>query len=156
LAIQTRSSSSSRLRAGLSRSVARRGSYKAESLPATSETIAPIAEAPAERRTKEQAVERGEARESESARARGDCNAFREVELGRKRGQLIDRDAVLKRFAYVVIVLKQRFLLLPGHVARSLVGLTEHTIKLKLDAAIREALNELADERFLDKLAQDG
>jgi hypothetical protein len=81
---------------------------------------------------------------------------LREVELGRKCGQLIDRDAVLKRFAYVMIVLKQRFLLLPGHVARSLVGLTEHTIKLKLDAAIREALNELADERFLDKLAQDG
>jgi hypothetical protein len=68
------------------------------------------------------------------------------LEYARRRGQLIERELAVNQVTYLVIATRQHLLLLPARLARSVTGMTdEHKVRMKIDEAIREALNELAD-----------
>jgi type IV secretory pathway VirB10-like protein len=76
---------------------------------------------------------------SAKAREREAIATLRETELARKRGELVEQKAVVRYVAYAYTCIKERLRALPSAATR------KHATKMAIDAKIREALNELAD-----------
>jgi hypothetical protein len=81
------------------------------------------------------------------AREREAIAALRETELARKRGELLEKKAVVRYVAYACTCIKERLRALPSAATRKLniSNADKHAAKMAIDAKIREALNELAD-----------
>ena len=74
-----------------------------------------------------------------------------EMEVAVERGQLVEREVVLRQAGFIFIALKQAILGFPGRYCREMVGLTDpRQAQAVLTRAAHEFLNELSD--FAEKV----
>ena len=74
-----------------------------------------------------------------------------EMQVAAERGELIERETVLKQAAFIFVSLKQSVLNFPGRYCREMVGLTDpRQAQAVLTRAAHEFLNELSD--FAEKV----
>jgi len=84
---------------------------------------------------------------NEARRRREQAEAFlKEMEVGTRRGELLEKEDVMKSWQKILSIVKTRLLALPSKLSPQLVGLdTVNEIKSKLDEEIDRALNELTN-----------
>jgi hypothetical protein len=72
-------------------------------------------------------------------------STLREVDLRKKRYELIARAEVERRTSFFMVAFKQRLLALPAILSRKLDVKDKHAARLIIDEEVKSALNELAD-----------
>jgi len=88
---------------------------------------------------------------NEARRRREQAEAsLKEIELGKQRGELLEKSDVIRVWQKILTVLKNRLLVMPSKLSPHLLGMNSvNEIKMRMDE-IFNALDELTDSRNFD------
>ncbi len=89
---------------------------------------------------------------NEARRRREQAEAsLKEIELGKQRGELLEKSDVIRVWQKILTVLKNRLLVMPSKLSPHLLGMNSvNEIKMRMDEEIFNALDELTDSRNFD------